>query len=133
MDFLVYLLVAVFVYLPWLCVSYWLSRQIGTSRPGPSRVLALFVRLAIFVGLAMVLPTVAGLLLFFWAFVVADSPWFAVAYLLAVAPAWSLARRLDLQFDQRLRTAARALAFLGLVFWLPPVVVLVPAIIVVEA
>jgi hypothetical protein len=132
-DILVFLLVAVFVYAPWLCVSYWLSRQVETSQAGPRRVLALLVRVAIFVGLAMVLPSVAGLLLYFWAFAVSDSPWFALAYLLAVAPAWWLARRLDLRFSDRVRTAAQALAFIGLVFWLPPVVVLIPAIIVVEA
>jgi hypothetical protein len=132
-DLLVFLLVAVFVYAPWLGVSYWLSRQIGTSQAGPRRVLAVALRVAIFVGLAMVLPSVAGLLLYFWAFAISDAPGFALAYVVAVVPAWWLTRRLDLRFSEGLRRPAQALAFAGLVFWLPPVVVLIPAIIVVEA
>jgi len=131
MGILVFLVLAAFIYAPWLGVSLWLSRRIRPPRTGASRVLAVLLRIAVFVVLAMVLPSFAGLLLYFWAYVVAGAPWFAaIAYIVAIVPALWFTRRLELPLSDRTLTAAQALAFLGFVFWLPPVVVLIPAIIV---
>ena len=82
MEALGVFLAILIIYVPWLFASYWLSRRILPSSRGAAGLMA---RATVAIGLALFLPGVAGLFLYFWAFIASDNPVLAaVAYLVAV-------------------------------------------------